>query len=198
MDYDFGEVTVRKLFEYGPHISPLSASKLSNHLGYNAFVITADGHVPFVVRSKELSIGKLTLGCSIGASVKSKYALHRKSGEFSPAGLLNSVTCEIEDELKVEPSEIVGTPQIIAPYRDPLEGGKPQLCICAHTSLGKDALGERFKHVVSKKPRGGLPPDAEPLEDGTETVKDSATSMSSARGIPLRKPSKSRSGCLLP
>ena len=170
MDYDFGEVTVRKLFEYGPRVSPLNASKLSNHLGHNAFVITADGHVPFVVRSKELSIGKLTLGCSIGAGVKSKYALGGESGEFSPAGLLNSVTCEIEDELKVEPSEVVGTPQTIAPYRDLLEGGKPQLCICAHTSLDREALGKRFKRVVSKKPRGGLPPDAELLEDGKVIV----------------------------
>jgi hypothetical protein len=170
MDYDFGEATAREPFEYGPRVSPLNASKLSNHLGYNAFVITADGHVPFVVRSKELSIGKLTLGCSIGASVKSKYALGGESGEFSPAGLPNSVTCEIEDELKVEPSEVVGAPQIIAPYRDLLEGGKPQPCICAHTSLGKDALGERFRRVVSNKPRGGLPPDAELLEDGKVIV----------------------------
>jgi hypothetical protein len=184
MDYDFGEVTVRELLEYGPRVSPLNASKLSNHLGYNAFVITADGYVPFVIRSKELSIGKLTLGCSIGASVKSKYALHRKSGEFSPAGLPNSVTREIEDELKVEPSEVIGAPQIIAPYRDLLEGGKPQPCICAHTSLDREALGKRFKRVVSNKPRGGLSPDAELLEDGRAIEWASAKDLEEAAVAP--------------
>lgn len=70
MDYDFGEITVRKLFEYGPRISPLSVSKLSNHLGFNAFLITEDGYVPFVKRGRGVSIGKGTFGDSIGASLK--------------------------------------------------------------------------------------------------------------------------------
>jgi hypothetical protein len=184
MDYDFGEVTVRKLFEYGPRISPLSASKLSNHLGYNVFIITSDGYVPFIKRGKELSIGKLTFGCSISASIKTKYALCKESGEFNPEGLLNSVINEIEDELKVMPSEIVDVPLILTAYRDLLEGGKPQLLMCAKVSLDHGALGKRFERIVSKKPHKGLPPDAELLEDGKTIVWTSTKDLKEAAVAP--------------
>jgi len=67
---------LENLFEYNSSISSLKNSKMSNHIGINGFLITSDNKLIFVKRSGSVSFGKNILGCSLAASIKTKYALN--------------------------------------------------------------------------------------------------------------------------
>jgi len=132
-DYVFSNrrTTIREIYEPGPFIKPLSASKLSNHLGFNGFVITKDGKIPFILRKNQLSIAKSTWATSIGASLKTKYALHIENDYLmTTESLGRAIVGEIRDELKISQdgalTEAKAVEGIFAFYRDLVEGGKPQ------------------------------------------------------------------------
>lgn len=66
MDYELESgISVRELLECGPMVHPLKYSSLSNHLGFNGFVESADGLIMLVYRKKNVSIGKRTFADSI-------------------------------------------------------------------------------------------------------------------------------------
>lgn len=150
-DYDWGKdgVTVRSLYEPGPLFQPLSQSYLSNHLGFNGFVVTKDNYVVFVKRSKDLSIAKRTYGDSIGASLKTKYALD-EDGFFTGEKLVDAIIGEIKDELRLEKDNIMDV-HIISAYRDGLESGKPQFLMYATTDLDAEEMAKRFLSKSDEK-----------------------------------------------
>lgn len=65
-------MTNREFFQYGPFINPISDSKMSNHLGFNGFIITSDGKVPFLKRNKYVSIGKAHLWVECNGFIKNQ------------------------------------------------------------------------------------------------------------------------------
>ena len=153
MDYPFASNrTVREIYEPGPIISDLKESKLSNHLGFNGFVELADNKIVFVHRGKEVSIGKGTWATSIGASLKTMYALDENK-QFTAKGLSNAIRCEIMDELKINLSrEEDYSTSIFAFYRDLVEGGKPQFLFYYKTDLlTSKQFEENFKAALNKK-----------------------------------------------
>ena len=153
MDYPFASNrTVREIYEPGPFISDLKESKLSNHLGFNGFVELADNKIVFVHRGKEVSIGKGTWATSIGASLKTMYALDENK-QFTAKGLSNAIRCEIMDELKINLSrEDDYSSSIFAFYRDLVEGGKPQFLFYYKTDLlTSKQFEENFKAALNKK-----------------------------------------------
>lgn len=118
--------TVREIYEPGPFLKPLNKSKFSNHLGFNGFIELSDKKIIFVFRDKDLSIGKNTLACSIGASLKSEYALDDNL-QLTKIGLNKAIIKEIEDELNIKIPETVDlTKSIFTFCRDITEGGRPQ------------------------------------------------------------------------
>ena len=152
MDYEIEKgITVRQLYECGPFIHPLSMSALSNHIGFNGFVESSDGYIGFIYRGRDVSIGKATWATSIGASLKTKYALDQQL-TFSVCGLYRGILKEIKDELKINSSNLlrIGTQfkklVIISAYRDLIEGGKPQLLFYAKCKLPKKKITELFNH----------------------------------------------------
>ncbi|MBR4237543.1 hypothetical protein IKQ02_03825 [bacterium] len=133
---DNGE-TIREMYEPGPYVRELKDSKMSNHLGFNGFIITSDGYIPLIIRSKDLSIGKKTLGNSVAASLKTKYAIDNSDNHtLKEYPLGESIINEIYDELNLESinlglNDLGINPrqlekQIICFYRDLVEVGKPQ------------------------------------------------------------------------
>jgi hypothetical protein len=134
-------MSVRQLYECGPMLRPLSLSKLSNHLGFNGFVESSDAKIALVFRQDNISIGKRTWGDSIGASLKTKYALENYS--FTLAGLNRAIVSEINDELEIT-NEKISQFKILAAYRDLVEGGKPQLLFYCLSSLSKDEINKKF------------------------------------------------------
>ena len=161
MDYQFNRLSVRSLFEYGPFISTLSESKLSNHLGFNGFISSGDSFIILILRRKKLSIGKNTWGCSVNASVKAKYALG-KNKELTTSGLIDCINMEIQDELKI-PVQCVSDIQFISAYRDIVEGGKPQLLFYAKA---KDSLSEIISRFQLSSKKSAMQNAIWPLEDG--------------------------------
>lgn len=146
-------ISVRQLFECGPVVLPLSLSKLSNHLGFNGFVESADGFIAFVFRQDNISIGKRTWGDSIGASLKTKYALDDYS--FTIEGLRRGILAEIDDELKISVDQVLQL-KIIAAYRDLIEGGKPQLLFYCMSNKSKDDITTAFEagnHTIRERRR---------------------------------------------
>ena len=150
-------ISVRELLECGPFVHPLQFSTLSNHLGFNGFVVSKD-EVMFVFRKKNVSIGKRTWGDSIGASLKTKYALDRDYN-FTLDGLQKGIELEIVDELGISFESLtlpdpkyhegaLGPIRLLAAYRDMLEGGKPQLLFYTRTKMTKDQINTIFKGLA--------------------------------------------------
>ena len=155
LDYPLYEgITVRELLESGPLLRPLKYSKLSNHLGFNGFLEDSEGNICFIYRKDNVSIGKRTWGDSIGASLKTKYAL--ESYEFTEKGLMKGILKEYEDELKIKPDELQmfsngKIVKLVAAYRDLVEGGKPQLLVYARSTRKWTEIKEVFDIEVEKK-----------------------------------------------
>jgi len=150
--------TIRNMYEPGPYIRPLEDSKFSNHLGFNGFVITSDGKIPFVYRSNDVSIGKGTWANSIGASLKTKYAVEKGARHnFTLQGLGNAIIKEIQDELGISCSgisEYDAVKSVIAFYRDLVEAGKPQFLFCMKVPVTSEELEAAFTEKANKKSSG--------------------------------------------
>ena len=155
MDFKLNNgLSIREAIEYGPFIKNLKDSNLSNHLGFNGFVESSDGFIPFIKRSKNLSIGKRTYGNSIGASLKTKYALNDKK-KITVEQLNTAIKKEIHDELGLEMKDIDSSVNInnyfYAAYRDIVEGGKPQLFFYLKMTLTKNEMIKSFQKMVKEK-----------------------------------------------
>ncbi|MBZ5202033.1 hypothetical protein HU147_12465 [Planomicrobium chinense] len=170
MDFKWGlKSTNREIFEYGPFVSKLSESSLSNHLGFNGFVETSDGKIIFVIRSKNVSIGKGTLGNSVAASLKTMYALNKDERKFTECGLIQSIIKEIQAELKIDPSYFSFSERnIIAIYRDLVEGGKPQLLFYVKVNQTSIEIYNNFKKANRKTNRKVL--QSKLLSDGNKLI----------------------------
>lgn len=167
-------LTTREYYQYGPFIPTLADSPLSNHLGFNGIVVTVDGFVPFVKRSKAVSIGKNTVATSVGASLKCKYALNKEK-KLTYEGIKYAMLQELKDELKITKAEIVGASNkinIVAAYRDLVEGGKPQFAVLFKTKLTKAEVACRFTKSISQQGHKRAKWDTQALttEDGTDII----------------------------
>lgn len=149
-DYNFEDgISVRTLYEMGPQMNELETSRLSNHLGFNVFIESADGYIVFVKRSMKMSIGKGTYGNSISASLKTAYALDEK-GVFTVEKFENAIIKEIEAELQITEEEIdKDTLSIIAIYRDCVECGKPQILLYAKSNKNAAEISTHFNRKYS-------------------------------------------------
>lgn len=148
MDYPWKNgKTVREVYEPGPFLSPLSLSRLSNHLGFNGFVETADGKIIFVKRSNNLSIGKRTLADSIGASMKVEFCCDNDR-RLTVEGIANAIRKEVSDELKITINDDHLENSIFAFYRDIVEGGKPQFLFYYRIDKTFEEFQENFKKVI--------------------------------------------------
>lgn len=151
-DYNFlSKISIRELYEPGPQLTPLEFSSLSNHLGFNGLIESSDGYIAFIKRSRKLSIGKHTYSNSVGASLKTKYALN-PNGSFTCKGLKKAIKSEIFNELKIDKQYITNI-NVIAAYRDCVECGKPQLLFKANISKSAKDISTNFlaKYHTSSK-----------------------------------------------
>ena len=163
-------ITIREIYEPGPYIKPLKISKFSNHLGFNGFVLTTDNKIPFIYRSDKVSIGKNTWGNSIGASLKTKYAVEKDSThKFTLDGIGNSIINEIEEELGIDCSSISSqdaVKSIITFYRDLVEAGKPQFLFFLKVPYTSNELEFFFllKNKQTKKGKEKVEQDGKIIE----------------------------------
>ncbi len=172
MDYVWSNgITIRDLLDFDPFILPLNQSKLSNHLGFNGFIESADGYFPLVFRNSIMSMGKHTYGDSISASLKSKYALDSNQ-LLTVEGIEYAILKEICNELDITRDQLLWKGlkyQLLAAYRDMVEGGKPHFLFYVKSTLSKSNIDTIFKEkkIEHKKMQKKLKNDKE-----TKTLKD--------------------------
>lgn len=190
-------LTIRDRFQYGPFFPALEESCLSNHLGFNGFIESSDGFIVFVKRKKQLSIGKGTYGNSIGACLKTKYALDC-AGNFTEAGLRDGILQNIENELKI-PKEYLEDfsfkKHIIAAYRDMVEGGKPQLLFFIRSSWDKDTIMQNFTDILRTASRRET---EEASEDGVKLLWILKTELKEMCILPDRMIQRGKSYSMMP
>lgn len=144
MDYPFAKsLTLRKLYEPGPDITPIKNSVFSNHLGIIGIIETKDHY--FVINkrsktgstSKDLLVSPVAFGLSAGIrdKVDEKY-------------ILDKITLEANKRLrknKEDKSDYVSEIINIGYGRDIYEGGKPHLFYLIKTNLAKDEYLKLFE-----------------------------------------------------
>lgn len=169
-DYVFSDrkVTIREMYEPGPFLKPLSLSKMSNHLGFNGFVFTSDKKtIPFILRKKNLSIAKNHWATSIGASLKTMYALdYRNDFKMAEDSLGNAIVGDIKDELHISEDRAVTVENaqnsIFAFYRDIVECGKPQFLFCLQLmDTTEDKLRKLITENGHKKEKNNVTADGD-------------------------------------
>lgn len=144
MDYKLGpNLSIRELYSMGPKIEPFKESLLSNHIGVDAFIETSDGDIIFSWKKKNNSIAKKTLGISVMSSLNTKYALN-DAEEFTYQGLVECIHDAIQQTLGIPKTEYSFNIEknLIAFYRNLVEGGKPQFLLHIKCRLTTDELKE--------------------------------------------------------
>ena len=139
-------LSIRSLLEYGPYVRELSESQLSNHLGYNGFIESADGYILFIKRSKRVSIGKNTYGTGISASLKTRYALNERK-ILDADGIKQAFVEEINKEVGLKEKDLCSFSLengLISVYRDFVEGGKPQFMFYVKAKLDRKDINSIF------------------------------------------------------
>lgn len=143
--------SIREVYEPGPYITSLEDSKMSNHIGINGIIETIDERFIFFRKSRNNSIGKNTIGTSIGTLLKAKYALKRDDSLIEDT-IVKVIEKEIEYNLGIKDIEITNE-NIVAIYRDLVEGGKPQILFYKKLDIEKEIKAERAggKPIFIKK-----------------------------------------------
>lgn len=136
----FDDVSLRDVYEYGPQLSALRDSKMSNHIGINALVFLSDGGllVPRRKNDSTISKNKITSSIAIMLSFPSEDLSDTKHATITAEYLLRgNIIKNLSDRTKILPSalkeenidvEFLGFGQNI------YEGGKPQFYYAVHLS----------------------------------------------------------------
>ena len=148
MDYIWKDgLSIRKILTMGKRIQPLEEMPLSNHLGINVIIKTKDDYILCILRGEEASISKNKYSVSCGAAlvVDDCRAIPEK---FTLEKLDEKILYLIEKEVNIKPKEYAFDREenILAFYRDWVEGGKPQLLVHIDVNLKCKEIVERFKN----------------------------------------------------
>lgn len=154
-DFDVNGVSVREIYEPGPFLHQLKDSELSNHLGFNGMVATSDNKYIFIKRNSKVSIAKNTLQCSVGSSLKMKYALNSDK-TITKESISLAIIKEMMDEFCLynldNYKEVEQTlketfsfeKNVLFFYRELLECGKPQLMFFYKLPIDSDEVIKAF------------------------------------------------------
>ncbi len=122
----FDSLTLRDVYEYGPKLSPLNASKMSNHIGINALVFLSDGTLIVPRRSRTSTISKNQITSSIAV----KLELPQGSETVTTDYLIQGNIIENLTERTHIPSDALNLDHITVKFlgmgQSLYEGGKPQ------------------------------------------------------------------------
>lgn len=166
--------SIREIFEPGPYIKPFNITKMSNHIGFNGIVRTSDGYIPLIMRSRNVSIAKGVLATSVSASLKTKYAIDKRSLGFTLSGLACTIRNEIFDEIGIDLSSVSDDEMIKSIryfYRDLVECGKPQFFVYLDLPYTKDYIRTNFNSDKLKSNIIGLSNKEQLMnKDGDEII----------------------------
>lgn len=138
--YLFDNVSLRDVYEYGPALSPLAKSKMSNHIGINALVFLSDGGllIPRRKNDSTISKNKITSSIAIMLSFPSENMHDTKNAVISAEYLLRgNIIKNLSDRTKILPSALKDEcidVEFLGFGQNVYEGGKPQFYYAVHLS----------------------------------------------------------------
>lgn len=118
-------ISLRGIYEYGPLLTPLKKSKMSNHLGIGALVYLSDGFVLFPRRSRSATTSKNKITTSLACRLKLPNGKQLLSGSEDIQKVLQESLKERLGIAIERPSDMEIT--LLGIGRDLYEGGKPHL-----------------------------------------------------------------------
>lgn len=128
----FEGVSLRTVYEYGPRISSLEDSKMSNHIGINALVFLSDGRllVPRRKGSATISKNKITSSIAVMLNFPSESQNDPQNAEITVEYLLHgNIIKNLSDRVKL-PSDAIDPEKVEVKFlgfgQNIYEGGKPQ------------------------------------------------------------------------
>lgn len=128
----FDDITLRTIYEYGPLISPLEESKMSNHIGINGLVFLSDGRllVPRRKADATISKNKVTSSIAVMLDFPKEYKNDPHSATITTEYLLkDNIFKNLSDRVKLPPDVIDETQtsiDFLGFGQNIYEGGKPQ------------------------------------------------------------------------
>ena len=128
----FEDVSLRTVFEYGPRISPLEHSKMSNHIGINALVFLSDGRllIPRRKTSATISKNKITSSIAIMLSFPAEFKNNPREAAITADYLLrDNIFKNLSDRVKLSGDDVKKDQTDITFLgfgQNIYEGGKPQ------------------------------------------------------------------------
>ena len=128
MDFDLFEgLTLRQMYEYGPTISSIEDSKMSNHVGINALVFLGDGNLLIPRRKKDSTISKNKVTSSI--AVKLNFPTDGRDEVDKHHFFYQNLIDNLSARTKIRPQDL-STEHIEVEFlgfgQNLYEGGKPQ------------------------------------------------------------------------
>lgn len=136
LDYELGETTLRKFYEYRDYPTPLKESKFSNQIGVNGIILTKDGYVLIEKRDLSKSTWRNKYGPPISFSLQEKYLVAKHGDKLDKnANIMNLILNAIKKSVKSNYSLIENEDydqlkfetNFMGLARDMLEGGKPNI-----------------------------------------------------------------------
>ncbi len=128
----FDTVSLRTLFEYGPMLSKLEESKMSNHIGINALVFLSDNRllVPRRKADSTISKNKITSSIAVMLNFPNEHASDPRDAVISADYLLKgNIIKNLSDRVKL-PSDAIDETMTDISFlgfgQNIYEGGKPQ------------------------------------------------------------------------
>ena len=118
------DLTIRDIYEYGPQITPIEESKMSNHIGVNGLVYLADGELLVPRRKNDSTISKGQITSSLALMLP-----FPKTGEIDEEYLLKGCIMDaLMTRTKLNPEWLKGRIDIefLGFGRNLYEAGKPQ------------------------------------------------------------------------
>lgn len=131
IDYEIEkELSIRKIFEYGPLLTPFEISKMSNHIGINGLVLLNDGYTILPRRGDKATYSKNKITASIAAPlISGNIYQENKEKQLTTDSLENEVKNLLKRRLYIDVdtlSESSVEVIFLGFGREVYEGGKPQ------------------------------------------------------------------------
>ncbi|PKL00254.1 MAG: hypothetical protein CVV56_07405 [Tenericutes bacterium HGW-Tenericutes-1] len=161
MDYELTKkMSVREMFEYGPHLNTFKLSKMANGVGVSSIVLTKDGYYVMLYRGMknptgkhQISICNSTLNFYLSNKntlIKNADSSQKLSKELTDdliyESILNGLIVKLHYPTKGEYALSKKDYQLIGMVRNIKEGGKPELFYVVKTKYTKQGLLDRMKH----------------------------------------------------
>jgi hypothetical protein len=158
----FEDISIRDVYEYGPRLTSLSDSKMSNHVGINALVFLKGGYLLIPRRKADSTISKNMVTSSIAvmlnfpkdaennprsATITSEYLFH------------DNIVQNLTDRVKINTEKLEKENKIDVRFlgfgRNIYEGGKPQMYFAVYLDMTvKEFWDNRNQCIEDLKAQG--------------------------------------------